>query len=158
MLYSALENESIRKDQLSMETRQKMKYLQDIADDGIWGLQERLCNETSILFLEKQKNEELENDLHVATQKLKAAFDEIENHKTETTAKLKIELDLSKIKIIELECENSNLKQHFNSKRVLKSTASAQFSIDKENVRSVRQKEKICDVKNNDEFVVFSDK
>lgn len=107
-----LEQESKQKNILSEKSKKKMKDLQNIADDGVWELQSQLSNINSCLFLEREKNEELNNEMTEISEKLKAANAYIVIHKEDkiTALKLQESLDIAQLRITLLESEILSLK------------------------------------------------
>lgn len=70
-LCTTMKSESNWKDSSHDAYKRKMKDFKDNSNDCIWELQDQLRNINSILFLERQRNQELESSLILITQKLK---------------------------------------------------------------------------------------
>ena len=101
--------------------------IKNIADDSIWELQEQLRNVSSNLFLEKTKNAELQNSLHMAMKNRGGCDDaSAKNGETsathhESTLKRNYDLRIAKSRIfgVEPSDQSFNLQLGRNKKKPL---------------------------------------
>jgi hypothetical protein len=118
-----------------------MMDIKNIADDSIWELQEQLKNVSSVLFLERAKNTELQNNLDIAKKNARGSSNDSDVNLHETTLKRNYDLRFAQSRIFGIESQNQSFKLQLGRNNKKKPLPRALDLSSKENYCSINEKE-----------------